>query len=123
MKKGFKLTKGPLCLSSSRGTGCLQQSIPFPKKVAGTTDVDLAALDAEVKTRQAQDAASQAMLESTKGDLEQLRNVRYYVCKVMPDKIEPKSVREKLAAGKTKADRENAERNAQQTQRKQNIEL
>ena len=124
MKKGFKLTKEHYASAHQEELDAYNRAYRFLKKVAGTTDVDLAALDSEIKTRQAQDAASQATLESTKGDLEQLRKVRYYVCKVMPDKIEPKSVKEKLAAGKAKADRENAESNAQPTpKKKQNIEL
>ena len=56
-------------------------------------------------------------------DVEQMKNVRYYVSRVMPDKVEPKSLSEKLAVGKDKADRENAERKQQTPKRKQNMEL
>lgn len=124
MKKGFKLTKDHYAATHKDELDAYNRAYRLLMKVVGTTEVDLAVLDAEVKKRKVQDTSSQAKLDSIKSDLDQLRNVRYYVCKVMPDKVEPKSVKEKLAAGKAKADRENAERNVQQTKkRKQNIEL
>lgn len=123
MKKGFKLTKERYAEAHKDELDAYNRAYRHLKKVCSTTKVDLDDLNKEIKTRQAQDAAAQATLDSVKADLEQLRTVRYYVCKVMPEKIEPRTIKERLAMGTAKADRENAQHAAERTQKKkQNIE-
>ncbi len=124
MKKGFKLTKEKYAESHKEELDAYNRAYRLLMKVCGTTDVDLDALDAEILEKQAQDTASQATLDSIKEDLEQLRNVRYYVSRVMPDKIEPRTIKERLEVRKALAEKENAERSVDQTkQKKQNIEI
>ena len=123
MKKGFKLTKERYYEAHKDEIDAYNRAYKLRKKVAGTTAIDHSALDAELRTLTASDAKAQATLDSVMADVEQMKNVRYYVSRVMPDKVEPKSLSEKLAVGKDKADRENDERKQQTPKRKQNMEL
>ncbi len=124
MKKGFKLTKERYAEAHKDELDAYNRAYRLLKKVCGTTGVDLSALDTEIKEKHVQDVASQATLDSVREDLEQMRTIRYYVSRVMPEKIEPRTMKERLEFSKIQADKENAESAAQQKkQKKQNIEI
>ncbi len=124
MKKGFKLTKEKYAEAHKEELEAYNRAYRYLMKNAGSVEVDLDSLNVEMKKLQEQDAAAQAKLDAIRGDLDQLRTVRYYVSRVMPEKIEPRTIKEKLEFGRVQADKENAERAAQQKkQKKQNIEI
>ncbi|MCQ2508273.1 MAG: MobA/MobL family protein [Dorea sp.] len=124
MKKGFKIAKDHYAEAHKEELDAYNRAYRFLMKVEGSVEIDIAKLDSEIVDRRKQDHIEQAKLDSVQGDLEQLRIVRYYVSRVMPEKIEPRTMKEQLEISKIKADRENAKRTEGfSKQKKQNIEI
>ena len=62
------------------------------KKLCGRTDVDLKALSAEHHALEKKVIVKTDELETIRGDLKELRTIRYYVSRVLPEEPAPENV-------------------------------
>ena len=73
-------------------------------------------ISAEYQDLTDDNAARNDELESVKDELKQLRSIRYYVSKVLPEEAEPEkvSVSDRLTEGRLQSDRKAAEKDPEQ---------
>ena len=125
MKKNFKLMKDRY--RSQHGVELDQYSRAYKllMKVNGSTKVDLPSLDAEYRKLEETVSRNSGQLEDVRAELSQLKSIRYYVSRVVPEEKAPEkvSVKDRLTDGRLRSGRENAERKNPQRTRKQNMEF
>ncbi len=69
-----------------------RKAVGLLMKVNGSKTVDHAALRSEFQDLTDDNAARNAELETVKDELKQLRSIRYYISKVVPEEAEPEKV-------------------------------
>lgn len=125
MKKNFKLTKDRYRSQYSAELDQYSRAYKLLMKVNGSTKVDLPSLNAEYHELEETVSWRSGQLEEVRAELSQLKAIRYYVSRAVPEEKAPEkvSVKDRLAAGRIRADKENTDRKDPQRNRKQNMEL
>ena len=98
-KKNFKFTKERYYEQHREEIDAYRNAVRFLKANHGSLEVKKNAFDEEIKNRKASDQKNQEGLESIKTDLHELRQVRYFVDKVLAkeaEKQKAKSIHERL---------------------------
>jgi predicted nucleic acid-binding Zn-ribbon protein len=91
-KKNFKSARDRYRNEHSDELDRYQKAVGLLMKVNGSKTVDHAALRAEYQDLTDDNAARTAELETVKDELKQLRSIRYYISKVVPEEAEPEKV-------------------------------
>lgn len=123
-KKNFKSARDRYRNEHSDELDRYRKAVGLLMKVNGSKTVDHAALRSEFQDLTDDNAVRNAELEAVKDELKQLRSIRYYVSKVIPEEAEPEkvSISDRLTDGRLHSDRTAAGQVPEQTEQKKNIE-
>lgn len=123
-KKNFKSARDRYRDEHSDELDRYKKAVGLLMKVNGSKTVDHAALIAECQDLTDDNAARTSELETVKDELKQLRSIRYYVSKALPEEDEPEnvSISDRLTDGRLQSDRKATEKDPEQTAPKKNIE-
>lgn len=123
-KKNFKSARDRYRNEHSDELDRYRKAVGLLMKVNGSKTVDHAALRFEYQDLTDDNAARTAELETVKDELKQLRSIRYYVSKVLPEEseLDNVSVSDRLTEGRLQSDRKATEKDPEQTAPKKNIE-
>ena len=91
-KKNFKSTKERYAAAHADELKRYNSAYRLLKKLCGRTDVDLKALSAEHHALEKKVIVKTDELETIRGDLKELRTIRYYVSRVLPEEPAPENV-------------------------------
>ncbi len=92
MKKNFQKAKDKYKQAHSAELESFNKALRFLKKVNGSTDVDLKALKAETARLEAKIKQASPQFEPIKAELQELKTIRFYVSRVVPEEPEPEKV-------------------------------
>ena len=123
-KKNFKSARDRYRNEHSDELDRYRKAVGLLMKVNGSKTVDHAALRSEFQDLTDDNAARNAELEAVKDELKQLRSIRYYISKVVPEEVEPEkvSISDRLTDGRLHSDRTAAGQVPEQNEQKKNIE-
>lgn len=123
VKKNFKAARDRYQAQHSDELTRYRKAIGLLKKVNGGIEVDHDELKFEYQDLRETMAARNAELDTVREELKQLRTIRYYISKVVPEEAPPEkvSIQDRLSAGRMETDR-TAAGEPEQTEKKQNIE-
>lgn len=91
-KKNFKSAKERYAAAHADELKRYNSAYRLLKKLCGRTDVDLKALSAEHHALEKKVIVKTDELETIRGDLKELRTIRYYVSRVLPEEPAPENV-------------------------------
>ena len=91
-KKNFKSAKERYAIAHADELKRYNSAYRLLKKLCGGIDVDLKALTAEYRSLEKKVTAKTGELEAVKADLKELRTIRYYVSRVLPEEPAPEKV-------------------------------
>ena len=91
-KKNFKSAKDRYAAAHADELKRYNSAYRLLKKLCGGIDVDLKALSAEYRSLEKKTAVKTEELEAVKADLKELRTIRYYVSRVLPEEPAPEKV-------------------------------
>lgn len=116
MKKNFQKAKDKYRQAHSVELESFNKALRLLKKVNGGTEVDLKALKAESARLEAKIKQASAQLDPIKAELQELKTIRFYVSRVVPEEPEPEkvSIEDRLSEAKLVQERN---RNQPQPQR------
>ena len=122
-KKNFRSAKEKYRKDHSDELDSYRKAVHLLMKVNGGTTVDHAALKEESRELASAINTRTGELETVKDELKQIRSIKYYISKVLPEEKAPEkvSISDRLSEGRLQSDRA-AGNEPEQPERKQNIE-
>ena len=122
MKKNFQKAKERYQEVHREELDSFNKALRLLKKVNGGTEVDLGALKTEYSKLEADAAQNTERLGTVKAELQELKSIRYYVSRVVPEEPAPEqvSIEDRMSEGRLRADRDAQKPQTQIQQRQQN---
>ena len=123
MKKNYQKAKDKFRLAHSAELERFNKALRLLKKVNGGTDVDLKALKAEAARLEAKIKQASPQLEPIKAELQELKTIRFYVSRVVPEEPEPEkvSIEDRLSEAKLMQERNRSQPQPQRPAKQHHI--